>query len=100
MAIRSAKVEAAVAKLARLDRIDALFSGSLTADTPHHSRPAEMTSWKIGLLNQRACQAKTRAYRSMRRSGGNGLAIEISLKKRIQKNIYLVFPALVLPLSI
>ena len=24
--------------------IDALFSGSLTADTPHYSRPAEMTS--------------------------------------------------------
>jgi hypothetical protein len=36
--------------------VDALFSGSLTADTPHHSRPAETTSWKIGLLNQRACQ--------------------------------------------
>jgi hypothetical protein len=71
--------------------VDALFSGSLTANTPLHSRPAETTSWKTGLLNQRACQLQD-ATISEHEAVGREWACDRDLaQKKEYKEIFTLF---------
>ena len=71
--------------------IDALFSGSLTADTPHYSRPAEMTSGENRIVKSEGLSSQDASISEHEAVGREWACGSRSRSKKQYKKIFTLF---------